>query len=556
MFSNVNGAPVSEDHYSSTAGVRGPVLLQDVHLIEKLAHFNREVIPERRMHAKGSGAHGTFTLTNSFIQKYSKAALFNQVGKKTDVFVRFSTAASERGSADAERDVRGFAVRFYTDEGNWDLVGNNTPVFYLRDPLKFPDLNHVLKRDPMTNLRNNHAKFDFFAHLPESLHQLTIDYSDRGLPSSFRHMNGFGSHTFSLIDTENQRVWVKFHWVCQQPITNLKDEEAARIVAKDRESFQRDLFEHIAKGNYPRWKLCIQIMTEKQAAESPFNPFDLVKVWSHQQYPLIEVGMMELNRNPDNYFAEVEQVAFSPANLVPGISFSPDRVLQGRLFAYGDAARYRLGVNHWQIPVNMPRCPFSLGVRDGAMRVSTNGMESCPYEPNSNGQHKEARRHKEPVLKLEGDAGHWSHRDDDRDYYSQPRALWRLLGRDERGRLMNRMAADLSEASEDVQERFLFHLGEIAEDYGEGVRKAIAAEKKEERKASLVGEIHKCGNLVDRQKIEESKGGVLEGKKKLDIDTKVPVGLSAEKGADKKHSSHTLPHKKCEAGAHSTHLKK
>ena len=365
------GAPVVDNNNVMTAGKRGPMLLQDVWFLEKLAHFDREVIPERRMHAKGSGAFGTFTVTHD-ITRFTRAKIFSQVGKKTDMFARFSTVAGERGAADAERDIRGFALKFYTEEGNWDMVGNNTPVFYLRDPLKFPDLNHVVKRDPRTNLRNMAYKWDFFSHLPESLHQLTIDVSDRGLPQSFRHMHGFGSHTYSFINGNNERFWVKFHFRCQQGIANLMDDEAEQLIGKDRESSQRDLFNAIEKGDYPRWNLQIQVMPETDAAKVPYNPFDLTKVWPHADYPLMDVGYFELNRNPENYFSDVEQAAFSPANVVPGIGFSPDKMLQGRLFSYGDAHRYRLGVNHHQIPVNKPRCPFHNYHRDGAMRIDGN----------------------------------------------------------------------------------------------------------------------------------------------------------------------------------------
>ncbi|MGR6820103.1 catalase, partial [Acinetobacter baumannii] len=345
------GAPVVDNNNVITAGPRGPMLLQDVWFLEKLAHFDREVIPERRMHAKGSGAFGTFTVTHD-ITKYTRAKIFSEVGKKTEMFARFSTVAGERGAADAERDIRGFALKFYTEEGNWDMVGNNTPVFYLRDPLKFPDLNHIVKRDPRTNMRNMAYKWDFFSHLPESLHQLTIDMSDRGLPLSYRFVHGFGSHTYSFINKDNERFWVKFHFRCQQGIKNLMDDEAEALVGKDRESSQRDLFEAIERGDYPRWKLQIQIMPEKEASTVPYNPFDLTKVWPHADYPLMDVGYFELNRNPDNYFSDVEQAAFSPANIVPGISFSPDKMLQGRLFSYGDAHRYRLGVNHHHRPLS------------------------------------------------------------------------------------------------------------------------------------------------------------------------------------------------------------
>ncbi|RLB58882.1 MAG: catalase, partial [Deltaproteobacteria bacterium] len=321
-LTNNAGAAVVDNQNVMTAGPRGPMLLQDVWFLEKLAHFDREVIPERRMHAKGSGAYGTFTVTHD-ISRYSKARIFSEVGKKTELFARFSTVAGERGAADAERDIRGFALKFYTEEGNWDLVGNNTPVFFLRDPLKFPDLNHAVKRDPRTNMRSARNNWDFWTSLPEALHQVTIVMSDRGIPASFRHMHGFGSHTFSLLNADNERFWVKFHFRTQQGIRNLTDEEAEMIVGKCRESNQRDLYESIEKGDFPRWTMFIQVMPEKEASSCPYNPFDLTKVWPHKDYQLIEVGEFELNRNPENYFAEVEQSAFKPASSVPGIGFSP-----------------------------------------------------------------------------------------------------------------------------------------------------------------------------------------------------------------------------------------
>ncbi len=366
------GAPVPENDNAMTAGPRGPMLLQDVWYLEKLAHFDREVIPERRMHAKGSGAFGTFTVTHD-ITRYSRAKIFEKIGKETECFLRFSTVAGERGAADAERDIRGFAMKFYTEEGNWDLVGNNTPVFFIRDPHKFPDLNRAVKRDPRTNLRSALNNWDYWTNLPEALHQVTIVMSDRGIPYSFRHMHGFGSHTFSMINGKNERVWVKFHLKTQQGIKNLTDEEACEIVGKDRESNGRDLYESIEKGDFPRWKMYIQVMTDEQAQKMPYNPFDLTKVWYHKDFPLIEVGILELNRNPDNYYQDVEQAAFNPAAVVPGIGFSPDKMLQGRLFSYGDAQRYRLGINHHQIPVNSANNAVAHeSHRDGQMRVAGN----------------------------------------------------------------------------------------------------------------------------------------------------------------------------------------
>jgi catalase len=470
-LTHANGAPVVDNLNILTAGNRGPALLQDIWLLEKLAHFDREVIPERRMHAKGSGAYGTFTVTHD-ITAYSKAKLFSEIGKQTETFVRFSTVAGERGAADAERDIRGAAIKFYTDEGNWDLVGNNTPVFFMREPLRFPDLNHAVKRDPKTNLRSAQNNWDFWTLLPEALHQVTIVMSDRGLPDGYRFMHGFGSHTFSFINHSNERHWVKFHFRTQQGIRNLTDAQAAEIVAKDRESAQRDLLNAIDRGDYPRWTLCIQVMSEDQARRSSFNPFDLTKVWPHADYPLQEVGVLELNRNPENYFAEVEQAAFTPANIVPGVGFSPDKVLQARLFSYGDAQRYRLGVNAHQIPVNAPRCPFHSYHRDGAMRVDGNYGRTPGYVPNSLSEWEDSPQTAEPALPLSGSAAHWDHRIDE-DYYSQPGALFRLLSEDARLRLFENTARSLAEASEEVQRRHVRNCALADPAYGAGVASAL-----------------------------------------------------------------------------------
>ena len=465
------GAPVVDNQNTMTAGPRGPVLLQDVWYLEKLAHFDREVIPERRMHAKGSGAYGAFTVTHD-ITRYTRAKIFSEVGKKTELFTRFSTVAGERGAADAERDIRGFAMKFYTEEGNWDLVGNNTPVFFLRDPLKFPDLNHAVKRDPRTNLRSAQNNWDFWTLLPEALHQITIVMSDRGIPASYRNMHGFGSHTFSLINAKNERHWVKFHFRTQQGIKNLSDEEAEAIVGKCRESHQRDLYENIEQGNFPRWTLFIQVMPEKDAATCPYNPFDLTKVWFHKDYPPIEVGILELNRNPENYFAEVEQSAFNPANIVPGIGFSPDKMLQGRLFSYGDAQRYRLGVNHHLIPVNASRCPFHSFHRDGAMRVDGNHGGAIGYEPNSYGKWREQPEFAEPPLSLEGAADHWNHRVDE-DYYSQPGKLFRLMTAEKQAILFANTARAIGSAPREIQIRHIGNCLKADPAYGKGIAEAL-----------------------------------------------------------------------------------
>ncbi|TXH22054.1 MAG: catalase [Chitinophagaceae bacterium] len=471
-LSSVSGRPIVENQNVKTAGKRGPMLLEDFWFLEKLAHFDREVIPERRMHAKGSGAFGTFKVTHD-ISQYSKAKIFSAVGKETPMFVRFSTVAGERGAADAERDIRGFAMKFYTEEGNWDLTGNNTPVFFLRDPYRFPDLNKAVKRDPKTNLRSANHNWDFWTLLPEALHQITITMSERGIPKSYRHMHGFGSHTFSLINAKNERVWVKFHFKTQQGIQNLSNEEAGAIIAKDRESHQRDLFNAIEKGDFPKWTMQIQVMTEQQAKECPFNPFDLTKIWPHGDYPLIEVGEFELNRNPENYFADVEQAAFNPANVVPGIGFSPDRMLQARLFSYGDAQRYRLGVNHYQIPVNKPQCPFHNSSRDGAMRVDGNEGSTLHYFPNSYGQWEEQKQHQEPGLDIEGMADHYDFREDDNDYYTQPGNLFRLMNDEQKQVLFNNTAAEVGGAEVFIQERHIQNCYKADPAYGTGVAKAL-----------------------------------------------------------------------------------
>ncbi|MBA4228551.1 MAG: catalase [Hyphomonas sp.] len=466
------GAPVADDDNTMTAGPRGPALLQDVWFLEKLAHFDREVIPERRMHAKGSGAFGTFTVTHD-ITRFTKAKIFAEIGKTTDMFVRFSTVAGERGAADAERDIRGFAMKFYTEEGNWDLVGNNTPVFFIRDPLKFPDLNHAVKRDPYTGMRSAENNWDYWTLLPEALHQVTIVMSERGIPRSYRHMHGFGSHTFSFINAAGERFWVKFHLRTQQGIENLTDAEAQQVIGGDRESHHRDLLNSIDAGAFPRWTMFVQIMTEDEADACTFNPFDLTKVWPKGDFPLIQVGEFELNRNPENFFQDVEQAAFSPANVVPGIGFSPDRMLQGRLFSYGDTQRYRLGVNHAQIPVNAPRCPMHSYHRDGAMRVDGNGGRSTHYAPNSRGALQPQPDFSEPPLRNQGATARWDHREDE-DYFSQPGALFRLMTPQQRQLLFDNTARAINGASRPIIERHIANCAAADPAYGEGVAEAVA----------------------------------------------------------------------------------
>ncbi len=465
------GIPVADNQNSLTAGPRGPLLVQDFHLFEKHAHFNRERIPERVVHAKGSAAFGALTVTKD-ITKYTKASLFAKVGKKTECFLRFSTVAGERGAADAERDVRGWALKFYTDEGNWDLVGNNTPVFFVRDPLKFPDFIHTQKRDPRSNLRNNAAMWDFWSLSPESLHQVTILFSDRGIPTSFRHMHGFGSHTYSFLNAKNERFWVKFHFKTQQGIRNYTNAEAAQLIGADRETHQRDLFEAIERREFPKWTFSVQIMPEADADKQAYNPFDLTKVWPHKDYPLIEVGVLELNRNPDNYHAEVEQSAFSPANLVPGIGHSPDKMLQFRIFSYADAHRYRVGVNADALPVNRARCPVHSYHRDGAMRFDDNGKGSVNYEPNSRGGPVEDPRYKEPPLKISGDADRYDHRAGNDDY-TQPGNLFRLMSPAQKAALMDNIAAAMAGVPAEIVQRQLVHFHRADPAYGQGVAERV-----------------------------------------------------------------------------------
>ena len=468
------GAPVANNQDVMTAGRRGPLTMQDVWFLEKMAHFDREVIPERRMHAKGSGAFGTFTVTHD-ITKYTKAKIFSEIGKKTEMFARFSTVAGERGAADAERDIRGFALKFYTEEGNWDMVGNNTPVFFFRDPLKFMDLNHAVKRDPRTNMRSPNTNWDFWSSLPEALLQVTIIMGDRGIPSSYRHMHGFSSHAYSLISADNKRVWVKFHFRSQQGIQNLTDQESGKVVGMDRESHQRDLYEAIEKGKFPKWKMYIQVMTEEEADAMANNPFDLTKMWLKKDFPLIPVGEFELNRNPANYFADVEQAAFAPSSVVPGISFSPDRMLQGRLFSYGDAQRYRLGVNHFQIPVNSPRGvahphPYH---RDGQMRVDGNLGSEIHVEPNSYGNWTEHPQHDSPVEKTGGDVFRYDFRADDHDYYTQPGLLFRAMTPDQKQVLFENTARNMGDSTLQIKHRHINNCYQADPAYGKGVAEAM-----------------------------------------------------------------------------------
>ncbi|ONG48987.1 catalase [Pseudoroseomonas deserti] len=471
VLTTTAGAPVPDNQNSLSAGPRGPLLMQDYRLIEKLAHQNRERIPERVVHAKGSGAYGTLTVTQD-ITRFTRAALFRP-GAVTETLLRFSTVAGERGAADAERDVRGFALKFYTEEGNWDLVGNNTPVFFIRDPMKFPDFIRTQKRHPATNLRSPTAMWDFWSLSPESLHQVTILFSDRGLPQGYRHMHGYGSHTYSLINAANERFWVKFHFKSLQGIRTWTNDEANAVIATDRESAQRDLYDAIEQGDFPRWRVCVQVMPELDADKTAYNPFDLTKVWPHADYPLIEVGLLELNRNARHYFAEIEQASFSPSNIVPGIGFSPDKVLQGRLFAYADAHRYRVGTHYEALPVNRPRCPVHHYHADGAMRFDAPVGHDAYYEPNSFDGPVEAPSAKEPPLRIAGDADHHDHRAGNDDH-TQPGNLFRLMDPAQQQRLFRNIAGAMQGVPRAIIDRQLAHFSKADPAYGAGVAAAIA----------------------------------------------------------------------------------
>ena len=466
------GIPVSDNQNSLTAGERGPTLMQDHFLLNKLAHFNRERIPERVVHAKAAGAFGTFTVTHD-ITKYTKADIFSKIGRKTEMVGRFSTVAGEKGSADTVRDVRGFALKFYTEEGNWDMVGNNTPVFFIRDAIKFPDFIHTQKRDPATNAKNDTMQWDFWSQVPESLHQLTTLFSDRGIPKGIPYMNGYGSHTYSFINAKNERFWVKFHFKTNQGIQCMMQDEADRLAGQCADYHTIQLFEMIKSGQFPSWTLHVQIMPEVEAENYRWNPFDLTKVWPHGDYPLIEVGQMELNRNPENYFAEIEQAAFSPGNAVPGISFSPDKMLQARIVAYADAHRYRLGTNYESLPVNRPKCPMHNYQRDGAMRSDGNGGASVNYEPNSFGGPKADPAYAEPPLKISGDADRYDQKRGVDDDYIQPGDLFRLMTADEQKRLIQNIAGSLKKVSKKLQKKMVDHFSKADKDYGGGIAKEL-----------------------------------------------------------------------------------
>jgi catalase len=470
-----SGAPVVDNQHSRTAGPAGPILLEDHHLIEKLAHFDRERIPERVVHAKGWGAYGHFEVTHD-LTRWTKAKFLAPAGKRTEVFIRFSTVAGERGYADTARDPRGFAIKFYTEDGNYDLVGNNTPVFFIRDPLKFPDFIHTQKRDPRTNRQEPDNVWDFFSLSPELTHQFTWLFGDRGIPANFRHMDGFSSHTYQWVNAAGEACWVKYHFKTDQGIRCLTTEEATRTAGADPDFHGRDLYTAIEHGEYPSWTLKMQIMPLADAPKYRFNPFDLTKVWSQKDYPLIEVGKLVLNRNPENYFAEVEQAAFNPAHFVPGIGPSPDKMLQGRLFSYGDTHRYRLGANHTQLPVNCPHAAKANNYqRDGSMRFDGNSGGAKNYEPNSFGGPVQSNQPTWAPTEIHGMTGQfeWQHHRDDNDFV-QAGDLYRLMSEEEKQRLIANIAATLSLVSrEDIIERSLAHFSKADPDYGQRLANAV-----------------------------------------------------------------------------------
>ena len=475
-LTTASGKPYVENENSQTVGPRGPIVLQDYILHEKMAHFNRERIPERVVHAKGSGAYGTFTVTHD-ITKYTKATLFSSLGKETKVFVRFSTVGGEKGSADTERDPRGFAIKFYTEEGNWDLVGNNTPVFFIKDPKKFSDFIHTQKRNPFTNMKSATIMWDYWSLNPESIHQVLILMSDRGTPYGYRHMNGYGSHTFSMVNESDERYYVKFHFKTVQGIKNLTNEEATQMKANDPDFSQRDLLENINSGNFPKWELKIQVMAEAEAESNSYyaNPFDLTKVWPHEDYPLIDVGILELNQIPNNYFQDVEQAAFAPSHIVDGIGFSPDKMLQGRLLSYPDAQRYRLGVNYEQIPVN--KCPYATNnyQRDGQMRVDGNSGKKPNYYPNSFDSIEVNDEYKEIPLPIYGCYADWydGNCDGENDHYSQPEKLFQLMTAEQKRNTINTIVTSMSGIEgikkEEIINRQLGHWFKVHTELGEAI---------------------------------------------------------------------------------------
>ncbi|HLR81184.1 MAG TPA: catalase [Bacillota bacterium] len=470
-LTTATGTPVGDNQNSITAGQRGPVLIQDFYLLEKLAHFNREEIPERIVHAKGAGAHGYFEVTND-MSRYTKAAFLNEVGKRTPVFTRFSTVAGENGSADTVRDPRGFSVKFYTEEGNYDLVGNNTPIFFIRDAIKFPDFIHTQKRNPKTHLKDPNMVWDFWSLSPESLHQITYLHGDRGIPATFRHMNGYGSHTFKWVNDQGQAFWVKYHWISNQGVKGLDVKLAERLAGENPDYHIEDLYTAIQEEDYPTWTLYVQIIPYEDYKTYKWDLFDVTKTVSKKDYPRIEVGKMVLNRNPENYFAEVEQAAFSPGNFVPGIEASPDKMLQGRIFSYGDAHRYRLGINHHQIPINKPKADVHNYHRNGYMRVDDNGGSAPNYEPNSYDGPVEDPLKKINPFEVSGEADSVAY--DREDHFTQAGDLYRLMSDDEKTRLIENFVNHMKPVEkEEIKLRQIGHFYKADPEFGERIAEGL-----------------------------------------------------------------------------------
>lgn len=485
------GVPVGNKTSIQTVGPRGPALLQDVVFLDEMAHFDRERIPERVVHAKGAGAHGYFEVTHD-VTKFTKLKVFEKIGKKTPLFVRFSTVGGESGSADTARDPRGFAIKFYTEEGNWDLVGNNTPIFFIRDPFLFPSFIHTQKRNPRTHLKDPDMFWDFITLRPETTHQVSFLFSGRGTPDGHRHMNGYGSHTFKLVNDNDEAVYCKFHFKTNQGIKNLPANKAGDLTATDPDYSIRDLYNAIANGNFPSWTLYLQIMTFDEAEKFRWNPFDLTKVWPHKEFPLIPVGRMVLNRNPSNYFAEVEQSAFSPSNMVPGIEPSPDKMLQGRLFSYHDTHLHRLGTNYLQLPVN---CPYAARVRnyqrDGPQCYATNDQDGAPnYYPNSFSGPQDSAKHLEALKScpVTGEVGRYNNADEDN--FTQVGNFWRnVLNAQEREDLAQNIAGHLKDAQEFIQKRAVHNFGQADPEYGAKIQKYL------DQHAKASSDPHSSSNL-------------------------------------------------------------
>ena len=485
-LTNNFGKPIDDDQNSITVGVPGPTILEDIHVAEKLAHFNRERIPERVVHAKGAGAGGYFEVTHD-VTKYTRAKFLSEIGKRTEVFVRFSTVGGEKGSADSARDPRGFAVKFYTEEGNYDMVGNNTPVFFIRDVIKFPDFIHTQKRNPATNAKDPDMFWDFLSLTPESVHQVTILFSDRGTPKSYRHMNGYGGHAFKWWNKKGEYSWIKIHFKTVQGIQNLTRQEATKLAGENPDHATDDLYQAIERGEYPAWDVQVQIMKPEQAKDYKFNPFDMTKVLPHGDFPVMPIGRMVLNRNPKNYFAEVEQSAFCPGNFVPGIGPSPDKMLQGRIIFYHDAHRYRLGPNYHLIPVNSPKgVKASNYQRDGAMRVDENGGGTPNYYPNSFEGPRPQPEMAEPALEFSGKAARQPHTHPNDDFVQAGTLYHKVMTDEDRDHLIGNIADHLGNAQKRIQLRQTAIFYKADPEYGSRVARGLKLDIKEvERLAKM-----------------------------------------------------------------------